>query len=273
MILTLVVPTFNEGENTALLVSSVCREMENAGLRDYEILFIDDSTDQTPLLLARLARENPVVRFLHRSGERGLGTAIVRGFSEARGRIVAVMDGDLQHPPSLLPAMMAQIERGADLVVPSRFLPGGSDGGLTLPRKLVSLVARLIARILLSRVRPVSDPTGGVFMARREVLEGVVFDAGSWKILIEILVRGCYGRVAEIPYRFRARDLGTSKMSAAAQMDYLLHLLRLLLGLGPGRRTESCRKRPVFERLSSGPEETSSSPSRPPQGPTVRHGK
>lgn len=251
MTLTLVVPTYNEGENTALLVSEILREMGQAGRKDFEILFIDDSTDQTPVLLDRLARENPAVRWIHRTGERGLGTAIVRGFSEARGSVVAVMDGDLQHPPSLLPAMMERIEGGADLVIPSRFLPGGSDGGLTLPRKLVSLVARLLARILLSRVRPVSDPTGGVFMLKREVLEGILFDAGSWKILIEILVRGCYARVVEIPYRFRARDLGTSKMSAVAQMDYLRHLLRLFAGLGPGGRTAPCPKNPVFDRLSS----------------------
>ncbi len=248
MTLTLVVPTFNEGENAALLVSAVCREMQKAGRRDYEILFIDDSTDSTPRLLEALARENPVVRFLHRSGERGLGSAIVRGMAEARGSVVAVMDGDLQHPPSLIPSMMERIDRGADLVIPSRFLPGGSDGGLTLPRKLVSLVARLLARILLSRVRPASDPTGGVFMLRREILEGLRFDAGSWKILIEILVRGCYGRVVEIPYRFRARDLGTSKMSARAQVDYILHLFRLFAGLGPGESTTHCRKIPVFER-------------------------
>ena len=251
MTLTLVVPTFNEGENTALLVSEVLREMEKAGRQDFEILFIDDSTDQTPVLLERLARENPAVRWIHRTGERGLGTAIVRGFSEARGSVVAVMDGDLQHPPSILPPMIERIEGGADLVIPSRFLPGGSDGGLTLPRKLVSLVARLVARILLSRVRPVSDPTGGVFMVKREVLAGVVFDAGSWKILIEILVRGCYARVIEIPYRFRARDLGTSKMSATAQMDYLLHILRLFAGLGPGGRKAPCAKTPVFDRISS----------------------
>lgn len=248
MTLTLVVPTYNEGENAVLLASAVCREMEKAGRLDYEILFIDDSTDRTPLLLESLSRENPVVRFIHRSGERGLGTAIVRGFSEARGSVIGVMDGDLQHPPSLVPAMMEQIKGGADLVLPSRFLPGGSDGGLTLPRKIVSLVARMMARILLSRVRPSSDPTGGVFMFRRGVIEGLRFDAGSWKILIEILVRGCYGRVVEIPYRFRARDLGTSKMSARAQADYLFHLLRLFVGTGPGKRTLPCQKEPFFER-------------------------
>jgi dolichol-phosphate mannosyltransferase len=225
--LTLIVPTFNEGGNVVLLASLVSEEMEKAGHRDFEILFVDDSTDDTPRILEGLARENPHVRFVHRAGERGLGTAIVRGFSEARGKILAVMDGDLQHPPDLLPAMLSLVLSGYDFVIPSRFIPGGNDGGLSLPRKIVSWTARWMAKILLRRVRKISDPTGGVFMFRREVIAGLVFHAGSWKILIEVLVRGHYARIAEIPYRFRARELGSSKLTAAAQADYVRHLVAL----------------------------------------------
>jgi dolichol-phosphate mannosyltransferase len=225
--LTLVVPTFNEGENVTVLTSTVLAAMDNAGEPDYEILFVDDSTDGTPQILERLSRENPKVRFIHRENERGLGTAIVTGFQAARGEVLAVMDGDLQHPPSLLPSMLHFVSLGYDLVIPSRFIPGGSDGGLSLPRKIVSFTARYLAKILLGRVRGISDPTGGFFMFRKEVIENIRFDAGSWKILIEILVRGRYARVAEIPYGFRARDLGTSKLSASAQIDYLRHLFAL----------------------------------------------
>jgi len=234
--LSLIVPTYNEGDNPLHLAKAVCEAMEQAERHDFEILFVDDSTDDTPRILERLARENPKVRFIHREKERGLGSAIVRGLGEARGDLLAVMDGDLQHPPGVLPSMLALAETGVDLVVPSRFIPGGSDGGLTLPRKIVSLVARGLAWILLPRTRPFSDPTGGLFLVRREVLSGWSFDGGSWKILIEILVRGRFLRAAEIPYRFRARDLGTSKMNRAAQADYIRHLLRLRKegGSGPG---------------------------------------
>jgi dolichol-phosphate mannosyltransferase len=228
MKLTVIVPTYNEGENVSVLASAIMVEMKKAGVADFEILFVDDSTDETPVILERLSRDNPKIRSLHREKERGLGTAIVAGFRGATGEILAVMDGDLQHPPSLLPTMLAFVFRGYDLVLPSRFIPGGSDGGLTLPRKLVSLTARYMGRVLLGRVRKISDPTGGFFMFRREVISGIDFDARSWKILIEILVRGHYGRVAELPYRFHARELGASKMSVSAQIDYVRHLIALL---------------------------------------------
>ena len=225
--LTIVVPTFNEGNNPVILAQAVCEAMEGVNAHDFEILFVDDSTDETPQVLERLSRENPKVRYIHRENERGLGSALVRGFMEARGEWLAVMDGDLQHPPSLLPQMLAQADEGIDLVAPSRFIPGGSDGGLFLHRKVVSLVARGMAWVLLPRTRPFSDPTGGFFLIRRDVLSGWRFDGGSWKILIEIIVRGHFSRAAEVPYHFRARDLGISKMTLAAQTDYIRHLLRL----------------------------------------------
>ncbi len=226
-LLTIIVPTFNEGNNPVVLSQAVCEAMKTVSRHDFEILLVDDSTDETPQVLERLSRANPRIRVIHREKERGLGSALVRGFHEARGEWLAVMDGDLQHPPALLPRMLAQADEGMDLIVPSRFIPGGCDGGLFLHRKLVSLVARGLAWLLLPRTRPFSDPTGGFFMLRREVLSGWSFDGGSWKILIEIMVRGNFSRVAEIPYHFRARDLGTSKMTAAAQIDYIRHLLRL----------------------------------------------
>ena len=241
VLLSIIVPTFNEGDNVRRVVREVAHALPDTA---YEIVFVDDSTDHTPLILEVLSHENLHIRVLHRTAERGLGSAIVRGFKEARGSVLAVMDGDLQHPPSVIPVMLSMMEKGADLVVPSRFIPGGSDGGLTLSRKFVSLVARWIAQVLFSRVRSISDPTGGLFMLRREVIDGLRFDAGSWKILIEILVRGCYGLVIEIPYTFRARDLGTSKMSYRAQFDYLWHLFRMRTMRKYTKRASPCKKIP-----------------------------
>lgn len=246
--LTLIVPTYNEGENVRVLARTVLGVMREAGEGDFEILFVDDSTDSTPGILEELSREEARIRFIHRKNERGLGTAIVRGFREARGEVLAVMDGDLQHPPSLLPSMRSRISAGYDLVLPSRFLPGGSDGGLTLPRKMVSLTARSLARILLGRVRSVSDPTGGFFMLKKSVIAGTSFDAESWKILIEILVKGNYGRVAELPYAFHARELGTSKLTAKEQINYLRHLKTLFTyASGPGRTSAKA----IIDRLPS----------------------
>lgn len=228
--LTVIVPTYNEGANVRLLAETLFGAMDSGEDRDYELLFVDDSTDDTPAILAALTREYPRVRVIRRTGERGLGTAILRGFLEARGEVMAVMDGDLQHPPSLLPRMLARVRRGGyDLVLPSRFIPGGSDGGLSLSRKLVSLVARWMARILLARVRRISDPTGGFFMLKKGVVAGADLTGQSWKVLIEVLVKGHPARIAEIPYAFLSRELGYSKLSKKAQIDYLRHLLALFL--------------------------------------------
>ncbi|MHB1756697.1 MAG: polyprenol monophosphomannose synthase [Leptospirillum sp.] len=225
--LTLIVPTYNEGENVSILTEAVLQIMEKGAVKEYEILFIDDSTDKTPEILCGLSLEHSVVRYIHRDRERGLGSAITQGFKEARGDVLAVIDGDLQHPPQLLPLMLSLTTKGYDLVIPSRFIAGGGDGGLSLPRKIVSLVARYMAKILFRRVRSISDPTGGYFMMRRGVIDEIDFDGSSWKILIELLVKGNYTRVAEVPYFFCARELGASKLSIAAQLDYLRHLKTL----------------------------------------------
>jgi dolichol-phosphate mannosyltransferase len=225
MRVSLIVPTYNEGENVRLLADKVLSVMNG---KDYELLFVDDSTDNTPRILEDLQNTDHHIKFIHRINERGLGSAVVKGFNFSHSPILACMDSDLQHPPDILPRMLSLIESGFDIVIPSRFVPGGSDGGMLFHRRVVSWVARYMAKGLLKRVRHISDPTSGYFMIRKSVIEGLVIDSISWKILIEILVKGHYGKVAEIPYAFHARELGTSKMSLQAQIDYIKHLLWLL---------------------------------------------
>ena len=165
-----------------------------------------------------------------------MGSAVVEGFRLARGELLAVMDADLQHPPEVLMSMVRAAEAGAEVVIPSRFVRGGSDGGLNGFRKLVSWTARGLARLLLRRVRPVTDPTSGFFLVRRSVVEGVDLQPVGWKILIEVLVKGRYNRVVEIPYAFAARSAGESKTGLREQGEYLLHLLRLVAASPEDRR-------------------------------------
>lgn len=230
--LSIVVPTYNERDNVERLVERITAAVHVP----FEIVFVDDSRDDTPQILARLAAKYPQVRFLHREGERGLGSAVVTGFRIARGDLLAVMDADLQHPPEKLMDLVREAERGADIVIPSRFVPGGSDGGLSPSRKLVSWTARWMARALLRRVRPVTDPTSGFFLVRRRVVEGVELSPIGWKILIEVLVKGRYERVVEIPYAFEARAAGESKMGLREQWEYLVHLVRLVASSPEDRR-------------------------------------
>ncbi|WP_211230096.1 glycosyltransferase [Desulfovirgula thermocuniculi] len=225
MLLSVIIPTYNEKHNIIPLTQRLCRCLEG---REFEILFVDDSTDRTPQVLEELSRRDGRVRYLHRVNQRGLATAVVEGFRAARGEILAVLDADLQHPPELLPQMLDHILRGYDLVIASRFVPGASDSGLNFQRKLVSLAARLAGRLLLKSLRPVRDPLSGYFMLRREVIEGVPLSPLGWKILAEILVRGRYSRVVEVPFTFQRRLNDRSKMNITEQLNYLRHLWRLL---------------------------------------------
>ena len=223
--LSIVVPTYNEGDN----VFSVAERVQNV-LKDraYEIIFVDDSKDDTPDRLQKLCEIDKHVRYEHRTNERGLGTAVVRGFVLSKGDVLMVMDADLQHPPEMIPQMIEAVENGADVVIPSRFIPGGDDGGLNLFRKLVSATARYMGKIALKALRPINDPTSGYFMFRKAVIEGIRLEPIGWKILIEILAKGHYKDVTEVPYRFNKRAAGESKMSLQEQLNYLRHLYTLI---------------------------------------------
>jgi dolichol-phosphate mannosyltransferase len=224
--LSIIIPTFNERDNVFALAQRI--KLVLGGIA-YELIFVDDSQDDTPERLAELAVIDSSVRFIHRQHQRGLATAVVRGFEMARGDTFMVMDADLQHPPDLLIAMLDALETGADIVISSRFIPGGSDGGLGPLRKLISVTARFMATASLLALREVTDPTSGFFAVRRNVLEGVELRPIGWKILIEVVARGHVKRIVEIPYAFRARKAGESKMSFQEQFNYVRHLARLVL--------------------------------------------
>ncbi|KYP81635.1 hypothetical protein AYW79_02930 [Ferroacidibacillus organovorans] len=232
--LSIIVPTYNELDNPKRLINEIMRYLPDG---TFEVIFVDDSSDERSIeWLNALCKTYPFVRLFHRVQERGLGSAVVRGLELACGEWIAVMDADLQHPASVLPEMMRALSAGYDVVIPSRFVPGGSDGGLSLPRKWISFTARLIGRLALKRLRKVSDPTSGFFMMKRAVIEGVALRPVGWKILIEILARGSYTRILEIPYTFEARAFCESKMSLYEQWNYLRHLGRLILDSPEERR-------------------------------------
>ena len=214
----MVVPTFNEAENVGNLTNQIDYALRGI---QYEIIFVDDSTDDTPDAIRTVMGENPNVRMEHRDTEKGLATAVLKGFSLCRGDYIAVMDADLQHPPAILRSMYAVMETGTDFCVPSRFIPGGSDGGLGPYRKLVSGVARYIGKIMLPSLRKISDPTSGLFMFRRSVIEGADLRPIGWKIMVEVLAMGTYRTVVEIPYKFQARPAGESKLSSKVTFEYL----------------------------------------------------
>ncbi len=223
--ISVVVPTFNEAENVGNLVNQIDYALRGI---EYEVIFVDDSKDNTPEVIEQVMKENPNVRMKHRVGETGLATAVIEGFHMAEGDYIAVMDADLQHPPGILRSMYYCLETGVDFCVPSRFIPGGSDGGLGPYRKLVSGVARYIGKILLPCLHKITDPTSGLFMFRRDVIKDADLQPIGWKILIEVLAMGTYRTVVEIPYKFQARPAGESKLTSKVTFEYLKQVKGLM---------------------------------------------
>ena len=233
-LLSLVVPTRNENDNVDRLVTRTSHALDDLP-GGWELLLVDDSDDDTPQRAEAIAGRGHPVRVLHRpAGHRvdGLSGAVLDGFRSARGDVLAVMDADLQHPPELLTELVAAVVRdGADVAVASRYCQGttaadlaGLDGRW---RRLASRVLRWPAWLVRPRTRQVSDPLAGYFAFRRQVLDGVTLRPTGYKILLEVLGRGRWQRVTEIPYAFAPRTAGTSKAELRQGAIFLHHVARL----------------------------------------------
>ena len=187
-----------------------------------ELVVVDDnSPDGTGRIADELAGSLPI-RVIHRAGKLGLGTAVVEGFSAAHGAIVGVADADLSHPPALIPRMLAVMQAtGADIVIGSRYVPGGGTTNWGPGRLLMSRFACVLARL----VTPVRDATSGFFLIRRDLARSVTISAGGFKICLELLIRSEPKLVVEVPYVFAGRTAGESKMNYGEAAGYL-HQLR-----------------------------------------------
>ncbi len=234
MDLTVIVPTKNEAPNVAPLVARTRAALEPLGLH-WELVFVDDSDDLTPRRVVEAEREGHPVRLVHRLPDAragGMSGAVLAGFEHARdSEILAVMDGDLQHPPEMLTALVEAVHRGeADVAVASRFVPsGGGTEGLEGPwRRLVSRCSRSSVRLLFGRLRGVADPLAGFFALRRDVIDGVELRPEGFKILLEVLVRGTWCTIVEIPCTLAPRQEGSSKASLDHGLAFGRHVARLL---------------------------------------------
>ena len=221
--ISIVVPTYNEADNLRELVERVFAALRGHGIEGQLIVVDDSSPDGTGELAERLAREYPI-KIVHRPAKRGLASAVLEGTRVADGDIIGVMDADLSHDPAVIPELVRAIrERGAELAVASRYVPGGGVRDWPLVRRLVSWAANLIARPF-TRVR---DVTSGFFLFRRSVLDGVTLDPAGFKIGVEVITKGRYTRWEEVPYRFTDRATGASKLGSGEVLDYLLQVGRL----------------------------------------------
>jgi dolichol-phosphate mannosyltransferase len=225
--LALVIPTLCEAENIAGLICQVRRVLDPLSL-PYEILVVDDdSRDGTGKVVSDIAAEDPRVRLLVRRGERGLSGAILHGWQHSDATVLGVMDADLQHPPELLPELLSAILDDRDIVIGSRYTPGGDLGQWSAARKFLSAAAVWVTwPIQKSKVRA-KDPMSGFFMVRRRCLDQIQFQESGFKLLLEILVRGRIHSIEEIPFEFGRRFRGASKANVRVAVDYARLLARL----------------------------------------------
>lgn len=231
MELSVIVPTFNEGPNVAELLRRIGAQLEGMA---FEVIFVDDSTDDTPATIEREAAASAFpVRLIHREvATAGLGGAVVEGFAAARARWCLVMDGDLQHPPEDIPRLLERAVVGdVDVVIASRYASGGTARGLAdATRTTVSRLSTMLTKAMFPRkLAACTDPMTGFFLLDTAAVDLDSLRPRGFKILLEILARRQL-RVAEVPFDFAARHAGSSKASFTQGVRFLVQLSMLRFG-------------------------------------------
>ncbi len=227
MKISVVIPTYNERENLPVLVGRLFKALNGF---DFEVIIVDDNSPDGTWMVAESLKlkYSEKIRVLRRPSKLGLASAIIDGFKLSHGDVIVVMDADLQHPPEALRNLIKPIETGdTDLVIASRYVKDGGIEGWSFWRILVSRIATLISHIALPETRSIRDPMSGFFVLRRSILNGFSLNPKGYKILLEILVKIRPLRFAEIPYVFKARKFGSSKLNFNEYVNFLNHVFKL----------------------------------------------
>lgn len=224
--ISIIIPTYNEKENLPVLINSIFDVMHGHFLNGEIIIVDDNSPDGTGIVADELSLKYDNIKVLHRKGKEGLSSAVMEGFINAGGEIVGVMDADLSHPPEVIPDLVKPILDGnSDFIIASRYKKNEKIEKWPISRKITSFGATLLAKPLTG----VSDPMSGFFFFRKNIIDGVELSPIGYKIMLEILVKGKYDRskILEIPFTFRDRYKGKSKLNWKEHWNYLKHLFRL----------------------------------------------
>ena len=255
--LSIIIPTYNESENILKLISAIKGNIPSNIIT--EIIVVDDnSPDQTGKIVedyihnnividasvkqqfhSKVDSQNCVVRAIHRKNKTGLISAILEGIESSKGENILIMDADFSHPPETIPLLVEELRKDPNcIVIGSRYISRGSIIGWPYKRRVISRGAANIARHGLN-VRNVTDPMSGFFAFPRHVIENIKFDTKGFKILLEILVKSRDIRVKEVPYTFRDRKSGQSKMNFNVILDYAGAVWQLYrYGQKSNRRTQ-----------------------------------
>ncbi len=216
---SLIIPTYNEAKNLPHLLKEIFESINPAQI-DLEVIIVDDnSPDGTAAVAHKLSSTFPV-SVIKRTGKLGLGSAVIAGFAHSRRPLVGVMDADLSHPPALLPELITALKKG-DLVVASRFEAGSRVMNWAWYREGISRIGVYLAQ----KLTHATDPLSGYFFVRRSIMENNEFTTRGYKILLEILVKAKYRTLIEIPFTFRTRLHGQSKLNSSEYLRFLRQLI------------------------------------------------
>ena len=228
--LCVVIPTFNEADNIARLIERLSETL--AGIAWEAVVVDDESPDGTAEVVRAIAQTDRRVRILKRMGRRGLSSACLEGMLASAAPAIAVIDADLQHDEALLPDMLAALrEDDLDLVVGSRFVPGGGTGDWSAQRLKASHLATRLSRLLLNV--DLEDPMSGYFIIRRDAMEAAVphVSGVGFKILLDLVASSPQPlKIRELPYEFRERQAGESKLDLWIAWQFLMMLWDKRLG-------------------------------------------
>lgn len=248
---SLIIPTYNERNNVESIVKQLTSLLEPVLPGDYELILVDDdSPDRTWEVALALTESYPSLRVMRRQGERGLSSAVIRGWQVARGELLGVIDADLQHPPEVLLELLNTLQSGYDLALASRHVEGGGVSEWSAVRRFLSRGAQVLGLIILpSVVGRVTDPMSGYFLLRRDAIANRPLNPKGYKILIEVIGRGNVKLIGEVGYVFQERTHGESKVTWRQYVDYIHHLLLLR---SKGRISRLYQKFPLSRFLRFG---------------------
>ena len=218
--ITVIIPTFNEAENIENITGTISGILADKGINT-EILVVDDnSSDGTIDIVTRLQEEIPGLNLIVRTEDHGLSQSVAEGFENAQADIIQVIDADFSHPPDLIPDFYNSIkEDNFDVIIGSRYMKGGDIKNWPLKRRIISLGATAFGRILFPEI---TDPVSGFFAVKKNVIANARMKPRGYKILMEVLGKGSWEKVKEIPFTFKDREEGESKLKLSTMADYLL---------------------------------------------------
>jgi dolichol-phosphate mannosyltransferase len=215
--LTVIIPTFNEEANIRNIVMAVDAVFHEHSLHGQILVVDDNSSDGTISIVHELKRQKENVEILIRDKDHGLSQSVADGFSHASSDVFIVIDADFSHPPVLIPWMYDEIRKGNDIVIGSRYMEGGGIRKWPLKRRIISIGATLLGRLLFPDI---TDPVSGFFAVRKDVVDTASLKPRGYKILLEVLGKGTWEKDKEIPFEFVDRESGSSKLKIKTIVEY-----------------------------------------------------